>query len=78
MDRLYAFVQRIRAAETEAQLGDIEGEIDGVLQAQRAKASAGEEDALEVTALNVAAHRLQSLIHDRRELLAHPNGPAVA
>jgi TRAP-type uncharacterized transport system substrate-binding protein len=76
LDRLYAFSDRIRAAGTEAELSDIEHEIDSVLQAQRLKAGAGEEDALEVTALNVAAHRLQSLIHDRRVLLAGP--PAVS
>lgn len=70
MDALYAFGPRIRTAETEAQLSDIEREIDTVLQAQRARTTAGNENALEVTALNVAAHRLQSLIHDRRALLA--------
>ncbi|MEA2884936.1 MAG: hypothetical protein QOH32_4192 [Bradyrhizobium sp.] len=70
MDALYAFGPRIRGAETEAQLSDIEREIDTVLQAQRARTAAGNENALEVTALNVAAHRLQSLIHDRRALLA--------
>lgn len=70
MDALYAFGPRIRTAETEAQLSEIEREIDTVLQAQRARTTAGNENALEVTALNVAAHRLQSLIHDRRALLA--------
>jgi len=79
LDRLYAFSDRIRTAETEAQLSDIEREIDSVLQAQRLKTSAAEEEALEVTALNVAAHRLQSLIHDRRVLLAgHPTASAPA
>jgi hypothetical protein len=34
------------------------------------KAAAGDENALDVTTLNVAAHRLQSLVHDRRILLA--------
>ena len=51
------------------ELSDIEREIDKVLQAQRARSAAGEENALDVTTLNVAAHRLQSLIHDRRILL---------
>jgi hypothetical protein len=45
-----------------------------VLQAQRARSAAGEENALDLTTLNVAAHRLQSLIHDRRILLAAPPG----
>ena len=75
LDSLYALGNRIRAAEAKAELSDIEREIDKVLQAQRAKSAAGEENALDVTTLNVAAHRLQSLIHDRRILLAEqPRG----
>lgn len=49
---------------------DIEREIDRVLQAQRLKATTGDENALDVTTLNVAAHRLETLIHDRRAILA--------
>lgn len=56
--------------EAESELSDIETEIDRVLQAQRARTAAGDENALDVTTLNVAAHRLQSLIHDRRILLS--------
>lgn len=67
---LYALGVRIRRAEAVAELSDIEAEIDRVLQAQQAKAAAGDENALDVTTLNVAAHRLQSLIHDRRVLLS--------
>jgi hypothetical protein len=79
LDALYAFGSRIRAAGTEAELTGIEREIDSLLQAQRARATAGDENALEATALNVAAHRLQSLIHDRRILLAgHPGDHAPA
>lgn len=79
LDALYAFGSRIRAAATEAELTGIEREIDSVLQAQRARATVGDENALEATALNVAAHRLQSLIHDRRMLLAgHPGDHAPA
>ena len=75
LDSLYALGNRIRAAEAKAELSDIEREIDKVLQAQRARSAAGEENALDVTTLNVAAHRLQSLIHDRRILLAEqPRG----
>src|SRR5437763_10449108 len=50
-------------------LSDIEREIDSVLQAQRVRERVGEENALDAVNLNVAAHRLQSLIHDRRTLL---------
>ena len=77
LDSLYALGRRIRTTEAEAELSDIEREIDKVLQAQRAKAAAGEENALDVTTLNVAAHRLQTLIHDRRILLAARAGGKV-
>jgi TRAP transporter TAXI family solute receptor len=74
LDLLYALGGRIRTSQAETELSDIEREIDKVLQAQRAKSAAGEENALDVTTLNVAAHRLQSLIHDRRILLAAQPG----
>jgi len=45
------------------------------LKAQRAKAAACDENAVDATTLNVAAHRLENLIHDRRQMLA--NGPRV-
>lgn len=70
LDSLYAVGRRIRTAEGEPDLFEIEREIDRVRQAQRAKATAGDENSLDVATLNVAAHRLQSLIHDRRSLLA--------
>jgi TRAP-type uncharacterized transport system substrate-binding protein len=77
LDSLYALGRRIRTTEAESELSDIEREIDRVLQAQRAKTAAGEENALDVTTLNVAAHRLQSLIHDRRMLLAARTGGKI-
>src|SRR3954451_20097674 len=77
LDSLYALGSRIRITESDAELSDIEREIDRVLQAQRAMERAGEESALDVTTLNVAAHRLQSLIHDRRTLLALEPGSKV-
>src|SRR3954449_6530621 len=77
LDSLYALGSRIRITESDAELSEIEREIDRVLQAQRAMERAGEESALDVTTLNVAAHRLQSLIHDRRTLLALEPGSKV-
>jgi hypothetical protein len=75
LDALYITGQRIRATQTEADLSAIEREIDEILQSQRARAKTGDDNALDATTLNVAAHRLQSLIHDRRlQLLAPPNG----
>jgi hypothetical protein len=58
--------RRIRKADSEAELSDIEDQIDGVLKAERAKAATGDDEAVDATTLNVAAHRLESLIHDRR------------
>jgi len=76
LDALYALVRRIRSADSEAELGTIEDEIDDILRAQRAKAAAGDESAVDAATLNVAAHRLENLIHDRRQILA--NGLTVA
>ncbi len=70
LDSLYALGRRIRKADKESELLEIEDKIDGILAAQRAKALRGEEDAMDVTTLNVAAHRLENLVHDRRAVLA--------
>lgn len=70
LDSLYAMGRRIRKAGTEAELADIEDEIDDILKAQRAGSARGDENAVDDATLNVAAHRLESLIHDRRNMLA--------
>jgi TRAP-type uncharacterized transport system substrate-binding protein len=70
LDSLYAMGRRIRKAGTEAELSDIEEEIDDILKAQRAGSARGDENAVDDATLNVAAHRLESLIHDRRNMLA--------
>ena len=69
LDSLYALTRRIRKAESEAELADIEDEIDNILRAQRARAASGDETAVDTTTLNIAAHRLEGLIHDRRRHL---------
>jgi hypothetical protein len=76
LDSLYALGRRIRKAGTEVELSEIEEEIDDILKAQRTKSAAGDENAVDDATLNVAAHRLESLIHDRRTMLAKK--PAVA
>jgi hypothetical protein len=54
-------------------LSAIEDQIDEVLRAQRVGSLADDEEAVDnTTALNVAAHRLENLIHDRRAALAAP------
>jgi hypothetical protein len=70
LDSLYALSRRIRNVSTEAELSDIEDEIDDILRAQRARSADGDERAVDDATLNVAAHRLESLIHDRRAMLA--------
>ena len=70
LDALYALGRRIRKSESEAELAEIESEIDFILQVQRSKAAGDENNSLDVTALNVAAHRLQNLLHDRRAIIA--------
>jgi TRAP-type uncharacterized transport system substrate-binding protein len=69
LDALYALARRIRKADNEAELQRIEDEIDDILGTQRAKAAASDIDPTEVATLNVTAHRLQNLIHDRRAIL---------
>src|SRR5260370_1317440 len=69
LDTLYALGRRIRKAVSEAELLDIEDEIDDILKVQREKSAGGDENAVDDATLNVAAHRLESLIHDRRTML---------
>src|SRR5450631_1897115 len=64
LDSLYALGRRIRNVGTEAE------EIDNILKEQRTRSAAGDENAVDDATLNVAAHRLESLIHDRRTMLA--------
>ncbi|MBR0712832.1 TAXI family TRAP transporter solute-binding subunit [Bradyrhizobium liaoningense] len=75
LDSLYALGRRIRHAENEAELLQIADQIDEVLSAQRARADE-DESKLDAATLNVAAHRLENLIHDRRAALAAPNSRA--
>jgi hypothetical protein len=69
LDSLYALGARIRRAESDSELSEIEKRIDEVLRAQRARTPADDENSLDTATLNVAAHRLENLIHDRRSML---------
>jgi TRAP transporter TAXI family solute receptor len=77
LDSLYTLGRRIRQAGGESELAEIESRIDEVLRAQRARAATDDENALDAATLNVAAHRLENLIHDRRMALATPNSQAM-
>ena len=78
LDSLYALSGRIRKASLEAELSDIEEEIENALKGERAKAASGDENAVDDATLNAVAHRLESLVHDRRALLARRTSVASA
>jgi TRAP-type uncharacterized transport system substrate-binding protein len=69
LDSLYMLARRIRTTDNEADLSEIEDRIDTILKAQLAKTTAGDEDAIDAGTLNLAAHRLENLIHYRRVAL---------
>jgi TRAP-type uncharacterized transport system substrate-binding protein len=62
--------RRIRKVENEDELAKIEQEVDDFIGVQLAKSVSGEEDALEVSTLILAAQRLDNLIHHRRAMFA--------
>ncbi|MGZ5872141.1 MAG: TAXI family TRAP transporter solute-binding subunit [Bradyrhizobium sp.] len=70
LDTLYALARRIRGVNTETELSNIEEEIDNILRTERLKAEGGDENAVDAATLNVVAHRLENLIHDRRAILS--------
>lgn len=70
LSTLYALPRRIRNADSEADLAAIEEEIDDLMADQLALSAKGDGAALDVAALNTAAHRLDNLIHHRRVTLA--------
>jgi TRAP-type uncharacterized transport system substrate-binding protein len=70
LDTLYGLSRRIRSVNSEGELSTIEEEIDNILAAERLKAEKDDEAAVDAATLNVVAHRLENLIHDRRMILA--------
>lgn len=79
LDTLYALARKVRKAADETELSQIEDEIDDVLESERDKAASGDDNAVDAATLNVAAHRLENLIHDRRILLTgKPAGAPAA
>jgi TRAP-type uncharacterized transport system substrate-binding protein len=67
---LYALPRRIRNAGDEAELSNIEDEVDDLIKLQLAKAVSGDDSAPDMVLLNATAHRLENLIHHRRLMLA--------
>ena len=76
LDTLYGLARQIRSANSEAEISKIEDQIDNILKEERLKAEDDDENAVDAATLNVVAHRLENLIHDRRQILA--SRPPVA
>ena len=70
LDTLYGLARQIRSVNSEAEISKIEDQIDNILKEEGIKAENDDETAVDATTLNVVAHRLENLIHDRRESLA--------
>ncbi len=70
LDSLYALARRIRGSKSEAELAEVEDEIDNILKSELAKTAKGDETATDPGILSLAAHRLEYLIHYRRTMLA--------
>jgi TRAP-type uncharacterized transport system substrate-binding protein len=86
LDAFCALPKRIRQIETEAELRDLEEEVDEMLRAQLAKSTDDDDHALDAAMLIAAAHRLDNLIHQRRAVCsakaslasAHAAAPGAA
>lgn len=63
---IYHLPRRIRCAKSEAEIEQIEEEIDLMLKTQLATSGAGPEGATNALILHSAAHRLDNLIHHQR------------
>lgn len=72
LDSLYALARRVRKAEREDELSEIENRIDDILSDQRLKIADGDQDAVDMATLNLAVNRVENLIHARRTMLKTP------
>ena len=70
LDTLYGLARQIRNMNSESELSNIEEQIDNILKEERLKAEGSDDLAVDAATLNVVAHRLENLIHDRRQILA--------
>lgn len=75
--RLHALTEKIRNASSEAELTDIEQQIDGILKGELEKYAMGNAEAGETAAMGLATQRLEHLVGQRRAVLANGK-PAVA
>ena len=68
-DSIYELPHRIRSATSEAELKDIEEEIDRLLKTHLSKAGSGPEAATNALFIHSAAHRFDNLIYYRRSTM---------
>jgi hypothetical protein len=64
--RLNRLADQVRGATSEAELADVERNIDEILDTELEKHSDDEAKAAEYAALGLATHRLERLISQRR------------
>ena len=69
MKSLFALPRRIREVKSEAELTEIENQVDGALDAEMANAIKS-ENAQDISTLVSLAHRLEDSIHRRRLAIA--------
>ena len=69
MKSLFALPRRIREVKSEAELTEIENQVDEALDAEMANAIKS-ENAQDIATLVSMAHRLEDSIHRRRQMLA--------
>jgi hypothetical protein len=74
MKTLFALPRRIREVKSDAELTDIENEVDTALDAEMANAIKS-ENPQDITTLISMANRLEDAIHRRRRAIAA--GPAA-
>jgi ABC-type enterochelin transport system ATPase subunit len=75
MKTLFALPRRIREVKSDAELTEIENQVDAALDAEMANAIRG-ENAQDMSTLISLAHRLEDSIHRRRLMIAASPPPA--
>ena len=73
-ERLYKIIARIRNAASDAELDQIEEDIDNIVRNELSKSEPGDIDAAK---LNIALNRLEHLIDQRRRILISPQPHAA-
>ena len=70
LDTVYGLAHRIRQADTEDELQNVEEDIDNLLKEALVKYSDGDANAADAAALSLAVHRIEHLIGHRRAMLS--------